>query len=466
MSIEMYGDEKEYKLVAPDIDRLIRYFKHGHLNPMASTSALLAAMEPLFEILTPLAPYKKNKEAKTIWLRIPRGTIEDYDNFEDLKEYGDVETYEEYVKQWQEDYPDEYNWYRLVVVKSLNKDGALRFYAMSLGNETIISATLEERLAEPSGFYAEEAAVILCELIVPAVEQSMKLLKEGKYDELVDNDLPYQFRRGVIKRSDFWETEPGHKEWVCDGLTEESIEKFKGLIESGMNSEAKIVRIKRFTANDFFKACKFGYEAIGKDCKGFSLSGLYMRYADGRDEGLTGEGHGLNAGTGIDFDDPKAWDEWYFNREQHGGHPWEVVPGGNSTHVELCVMHDKNGLDWKLRLGEITEKEYKEKLETAGYYFALAGVHRQFETVNFYLALSSAGLPVIVMDAEEMVARFDGSDYVGVVPHHVATRYCSELFPKKYGDIIDFTHVYKNEDDWIDKITWLPEDPALLEEQL
>ncbi|WP_022762055.1 hypothetical protein [Butyrivibrio sp. AD3002] len=42
------------------------------------------------------------------------------------------------------------------------------------------------------------------------------------------------------------------------------------------------------------------------------------------------------------------------------------------------------------------------------------------------------------------------------------TRYCSDLFTDEYGDIIDFTHVYKDEDAWFDKITWIPEEPAVL----
>ena len=94
----MLFDEEEYKykMVAPDIDRLLNSFRHGYMNPTVSTEALFKAMEPLFEILKPLAPYKKNDEAKIIWLRIPRGTIEDYDSFEYMKEYEMVETYQEY----------------------------------------------------------------------------------------------------------------------------------------------------------------------------------------------------------------------------------------------------------------------------------------------------------------------------------------------------------------------------------
>ena len=68
-----------HKLVAPDIDRLLRYFDDRHMNPSVPTPALTAAMEPLFSALADLAPLEKNEEAKTIWLQIPRGTIDDYD---------------------------------------------------------------------------------------------------------------------------------------------------------------------------------------------------------------------------------------------------------------------------------------------------------------------------------------------------------------------------------------------------
>ena len=56
--------EKEYKLVAPDVDELLRYFDRRRLNPVKSTPALLAAASSIFEILAPL---KGNEEVKTIY---------------------------------------------------------------------------------------------------------------------------------------------------------------------------------------------------------------------------------------------------------------------------------------------------------------------------------------------------------------------------------------------------------------
>ena len=92
----------------------------------------------------------------------------------------------------------------------------------------------------------------------------------------------------MIKHSDLREYAPEDKERDYDGLSEETVRKFKQIIDAGINDENRIGRIRNFTANDFFKACKTGYRAIGKDCTGYSLPDLYMHYADGRDEGLTG----------------------------------------------------------------------------------------------------------------------------------------------------------------------------------
>ena len=36
------------------------------------------------------------------------------------------------------------------------------------------------------------------------------------------------------------------------------------------------------------------------------------------------------------------------------------------------------------------------------------------------------------------------------------------VYTVQYGDILDFTHVFKDEDPWFDMVKWLPEEPAKL----
>ena len=458
----------DYKLVAPDIDRLLRCFDRGYLNPSVPSMRLLDAIEPLFSALHDLAPLKANNEAKALWLFIPRGTIEDYDSFEDMLEYGEIENRTEYEALWLEDYPEPVSWYKLVLVEVRGKDGSLKHRGVSLGNKIIINAMLDrdEWKTDSHSDITEETAIALCSLIVQAAEESMCKVRNGTYNDLVKESLPYQFRTGVVQRSVVWERDPEWKEYALEGLPQATLSAFESFLRNGANDLNRIGRLKHMTANDFFRACALGYKACGYEKTDIPPAEQYFLHADGRDEGLSGRGYGLNAGPGIDFDDPSAWDQWYFHREQHGGHPWEVCRGGNSTHVSLYVCHDQNDLDYLFRAEKITEEEYKKRSENAGYYYSIAGKYRAAEAVSFYVALSQAGLPVVLSDAEEIMARFEGTGYIGIVPHDVATRYCENMFPEKYGRVIDYIHVYQDELNLFgDVIEWLPEEEARIDER-
>ena len=453
--------EQKFKLITPDINRLLGCYERIQ-NPEQPSRALMDALDPFFTIMADLAPFPKNDEAKGIWITVPRGDITEWGDFEESKRDGDVETYEEFEELWKVYNPLETEWY-FISISENKPDSRLKFRGLSVTNihrhHLVINASLNDGVREET-WYQEEPAIELCKLFLPCVEQSMEMLRAGTYNQFVEEKLPYQYRTGVIKRSIVYAHEPDYQENVLDGLTTEEVAAYKELITSGANDELKIGRLNRITANDFFRACELGYKACGYKTEGRSPSELYLKYADGRDEGLTGTGLGLNEGPGIDFDDPDAWDQWYFNSQRGGGHPWEVVPGGNSTHVDLFVGHDKQTLGWKVRLGEMTQEEADQ--HPCGYYFHIRGKYRPMESIRFYLAIHNAGLPVLIEDAEEILARYDATDYIGVVPHNTTPRYCENMFPQRYGRVIDFTHVYEEEDDWIDQIEWIPEKPATL----
>lgn len=97
--------------------------------------------------------------------------------------------------------------------------------------------------------------------------------------------------------------------------------------------------------------------------------------------------------------------------------------------------------------------------QNGGYYFSVAGKswNRSVEAVNFYVAIHDAGFPVVLCDADEILKRFQGRDLIGIVPRDTVPKYCESLFPEKYGKILDFMHVY-DEDDWRGQIEWLPEE--------
>ena len=424
----------EWKLVAPDIDRLLGCFDGRHKNPTVQTRKVLGALDRLFEVLADLVPLATNNEAKSIWLKIPRGSLGDFDSYEDLLGEGEVGSREEYIALWESEYPDAYTWYELVIVKNEYCQ------AVSVGRVPVVCADLSREPAE--GDWHEEHLLALLELLARSADESMDALRSGTYNETVANELPYFHRVGVVSRGDVWACEPESRAALFDGMDNDTFEAFCSYAASDAEDASIINRLPSMTGNDFLAACALGYEACGYDLCGkggkrLPLDELYLRYADGRDEGLTGKGMGIHSGPGIDLSSTKAWEEWYFDRNRFGGHPWEVCRGGNSTHVSLFVCHDGPETEFRHRLGELSEAEFQGSKKFWGYYYAVAGNawNRSVEAVSFYVALKRAGLPVILRDADAILARFKGEDVVGVVPHDVIPAYCEGMFPKRFGTI-------------------------------
>ncbi len=452
----------EWKLVAPDIDRLLGCFDGGYKNPTAQTRKVLGALDRLFGMLADLVPLATNNEAKSIWLKIPRGSLGDFDSYEDLLGEGEVDSREEHIALWESEYPDAYKWYELVIVKNEHCQAA------SVGRVSVVCADLGREPVE--GDWYEERLLALLELLARAAGESMDALRGGTYNETVANELPYFHRIGVVSRGDVWACEPESRAALFDGMDSDTFEAFCSYAALDAEDASKINRLPSMTGNDFLAACALGYEACGydlcgKDGKRLPLDDLYLRYADGRDEGLTGKGMDLHSGPGVDLLSSDAWEEWYFNRNRIGGHPWEVCRGGNSTHVSLFVCHDGPETELRHRLGELSDAEFQESKKSWGYYYAVAGKawNRSVEAVSFYVALKRAGLPAVLCDARAILARFKGEDLIGVVPHDVIPVYCESMFPKRLGTILDFMHVYDADmASFGDKIEWLPEPVAQL----
>ncbi len=417
------------KFVAPNFDRLIRCFSNNYRDSSKPSRELSEAIDELFSSIKYIKPLKNNDEIKMVWIRVPRGDITDFGDYEEMSEDEEVTNYDEYLHLWEETYPNEFEWYCVVFSEYKN------YKAASVNNFTIINAEMGSP-SEDKNCY-DEIAIVLIKLLIMAINDIMNFIKSNKYKELINKEVPYKYKKGVVKRKFLWEINKEEKMYTFEGLSEETYKKFCNYIESGENSTEKISRIENFTARDFFTACAIGYKACSYEGTDLPIINQYLKHADGRDGGLTGRRFDSD-GDGVNLDDPEAWNNWYNNRMHSGGHAWEVCRGGNSTHVSLYVSN--------------YNKDNKK-----GYYFVVSGKSfgRAAETINFYVAIKEAGYPIVIDDGDAMLARLRATDYVGIVPHLVPTRYCESLFDEKYGTILDFMHVY-DEDlaKFGDKIEW------------
>lgn len=356
-------------------------------------------------------------ERRDIWLKADRGTSEDYDDYNCLKQEEIVDTYEEFVRMWLEEYPDEVNWFHLVTVER----GGYR--AIFLGRELIYQSRINEK--HDVYEYGLKELFIWMET---AVKKCVEDLQRGTYNSDVQNNLSARQRTGTISRKDYWELFPDIRESYLRDISDEEIRLFVTNIEEQKDGQPVGAYISEMTAGKFYEYCAIGYKANQyENLEGLTAKEQYYKKADGRDEGL----------SEIDIDSYKEFESWYHDRHRSGGHPWEVCAGGNSTHIDLYVRHNKQG-----------------------YFLSVRGKAwtRSIEAIKFYNALRAEGVAVYLYDAKGITDRLLGRDRIGIVPEYVIPSYCEAWFPDM--NILDFMNLPYEQDEYeqmLPKITWLEE---------
>lgn len=133
---------------APRINHWINVLRGGKMVFNKETNETI---DRVFEQLHLIAPCGDD-ERREIWLKAERGSAEDYDDYEYLKEEEIVDTYEDFLRMWQEEYPDEVNWFHLVTIE---RDD---YRAIFLGRELIY----QSRVYEEHEVYRVWAERIVC----------------------------------------------------------------------------------------------------------------------------------------------------------------------------------------------------------------------------------------------------------------------------------------------------------------
>jgi hypothetical protein len=178
-------------------------------------------------------------------------------------------------------------------------------------------------------------------------------------------------------------------------------------------------RVNDLTAARYFEYCKVAYlnSHLDLDEQTRQLSGieLYKLFADGRHEGLTE----IEQDSVSEFTD---WMEGKHPKKQPGGHPWEILRGGNTTHISLYVSKDRFGSD----------NQYEVKLRGNS-------IVRIAETLKIYLALMDHQLTVAIGEPEKVRKRLLGQDHIGIVPEYLSLHRAQNLFN---GYVDDVMHLY------------------------
>ena len=405
-------------LKSPAIDHYIEWL--GRIsyreidNNFTYDSKTYELIAEIIELISKIKPYNIITNARELWLTSDRGEFSDYIDDEACEERKSEfnETDEDMHKEWLDFYPEPTQWYHFVAMH----DEDTGYIAICLNHKHVLEV-------DPTKEHGYEHDIHeFLEWLLYAVKQALQRLEDGTYMNYLNTHLPYEHRTGTIVRKDFYDIFPEDRKAFKNELTDAQITEFKQYITEPLRSP-----LSTMTANQFYDVCSLGYKENAYDCEDLNNKELYYRFADGRDAGL----------ITIDGDSATEFDTWYMNLRfgRTSGHPWEVCRGGNSTHVDLYVN--------------------KTKENTWNFIVCGKSIGRYVEAIKFYIAIYRKGYPVTINDKDELLARINETEKIGIVPTGVFPRYCESYFPEE--TVIAFMNLpYDHRDEVIEKTSWYP----------
>ncbi|MFC1886014.1 hypothetical protein ACFLZM_03035 [Thermodesulfobacteriota bacterium] len=230
-----------------------------------------------------------------------------------------------------------------------------------------------------------------------------------KANKRVQKDYPLNRRYGIAPNSLIRASIPEIYR-LDEALGKVKSRKFISLVEDVYFLRDENTIKESMTAKDYFDYCKIAYlhgrrkdEVVDE-----ALSGreMYERFSDGRHEGL----------LDIDENSKQAFSDWIDGKHPKkttGGHPWEIKRGGNTTHIDLSVyrpqFHKLEGF----------------KIELCG-----ASINRLKETIQIFLGIHAASLPITISDPEGIRKRLLAQDNIGIVPSYAPLHRANQHFKK------------------------------------
>lgn len=409
------------KLFAPYLDDFLGRSKNGALNQIPD---LRIHFLNIYEIMGCIKP-EGDDSIRRLWIDIPRGTIEDFGDYEEFREEELVDSYEEFEQEWQYYYPDPVKWYNITI--AIYQE-VKYFY---INTELCFSIEGDNAVDHTEEFHFRELENTL-KLLYARISEVLSLVKNDVhgYNAQLEKNLSYQKRTGRIVRKAFWDILGEDAERLDEKLGNYHIDVMKTVVKKQKMAKQPQIHTG-ISADDFFRYCEICYDAnhyFDEADEKLSPREKYIRMSDGRHGGLLD----IDPGSKDDFI------KWYRSDRIMGAHPWEICRGGNSTHISLMVSQTEGG--WNL-------------------FLAGSSRGRVEETVRMAVALHENGILFNLHQGEEIFRMITGNDYIGIVPDHIFPRYCHGLFPAE-DRIIDFMNLgHEKKEMIISNAYWYPLDP-------
>lgn len=187
---EGHMEEKMYhRIVAPDIDNAVSFYRNERYenggfdyNSRTFDDKTYVMTDLLFSLTEKLEPVNKNG-VRSLFLKAERGEPEDYMAFKEWKRDFPHGKKEEYLKEWNELYPDEYCWYDLTTYRFTEKGRT--YQAIWLGDSMVFEYDDSRKKRDRP----DSDISWLLAWAVDAVHDAIYELERGTYNETVRKEL-------------------------------------------------------------------------------------------------------------------------------------------------------------------------------------------------------------------------------------------------------------------------------------
>lgn len=412
--------KRRMQMSAPELDYYIEEFRSGLFDNWTTplTKRGQAYFSKILEDVKKIKPTSK-ESSWSFYFPVPRGNLQQFINFN--QDFDSDEASEErFKKNWERNYPEEEAW-RLLEIVSEEK-----FDCVYIGDSCIARKNLwvEERDKEPN----KDRDPVLAYLL-QALGDVVKMVKEGTYNEYVEKNLPYRYRRGKIKRSLYWKLVPERKKTDLGGLSEEEISSFEKTLNPCFEKDVNERRYPSLTSGKYYELCSICYKAAKYErAEELSPKDAFRLFGDERDGGL----------STIRDDSSEEYERWVSLSDvekwklQNPSHVYQIVDGGYYGVVCLYPYKDERG-----------------------YYFHLSGGSNRFaDVIRMYLALLDCGAPVRLGGKKTMLARLRGEGNLGIVSVDDTTSGNYDLFGDEVDDCVYLDD--GNPKEVKKKATWFP----------
>ena len=369
------------ELFQPQIKELSRYRMRDMFNGIQVDEA---TRDVILKIHKTMSILKADAGKRAMWIKVPRGSIEAFGDYKEWKEAGEVRNRKEFREWWLADFPEETAWFRVSIESYDGKD-----WVIVRDRDIYVLLMFDPKTHE----HEREDLRDFADSLLKVVKDEITVITADvdAYNQYLADNLPYNRRHGKILRSTYNALYPDEKITVSD-------DHLAMLRELAVNPDGYSAkgRIPVMTAREYLNIWRRAVEAMKEVSHNESVSDAEFFRTNHRE-----------GSTILDYEDsPEAFAEWNSSGSQVGYRPYDL----KYRSIQLYPRNDERGWWFIVRADTLSQLE---------------------EMSRVTYTLWSAGVPVNLSSARQLVEIIDETDYVGIQPyrggHYYNTIYDGEI---------------------------------------